>query len=135
MIKMFAEGLEPLIINQQPGLSPLFALCQWDWIKVGIRSNSIYQISQGGHMDQIIYKHCEWLSMQTVEFVEFTFQTDCIVNNSCLQSSNSSCRSRNNSDLRAAKDIVFNLLFQYWYNRFLLLLAISFIFIFTFKAG
>ena len=54
MIKMYAEDLEPPIINLQQGLNLSSAPCQCDSIRDGIKFNSISQISPEEHMEAII---------------------------------------------------------------------------------
>jgi hypothetical protein len=96
---MYEEDLELQIINLLLELNHLFVLCQWDWIKAGIKYNSIYLISQEELMAQIIYKLYVYRFMQIVELEESTFQIDYIVNKNYLQSLNYSYQYKSNNDL------------------------------------
>lgn len=97
-IRMYAGDFEPATISRLLEWSRLSVLCRWDWIRVGIKSSSIYLILHAGLMVVITSKLCEWLFMRTVVSAGYTFRTGFIVKRSCLLSLNCFCPFRNSSE-------------------------------------
>lgn len=85
-------------INPPQESSPSSVQCLWDWMRDGIRSNSICPISQGELMDQIILKLWGWQYTQIVESEEYTFLIDFTAKRNSHLNLNCFCPYRNNSD-------------------------------------
>lgn len=98
MIRMSAEGLGHPTINPRPESNHSYAPCQWDWMRGGIKSSSIYQTSRGGLMEVTISRLYEWLSMRIAESEEFIFQIDFTVRNNYHLSSNCFYQFRNSNE-------------------------------------
>jgi hypothetical protein len=74
--------------SQQHEWTHLFARCQWSWMMVGTKSNSTFQILQGGHMGPIMLKPCACKCMPIVEFAGSISQTGSMLRMNCLGSLN-----------------------------------------------
>lgn len=64
-------------------------------MRAGIKSNSICRTSPDVHTAQIMWKHCAYKSMQTVEYVAFTSLTGYIQKTNYHPNSNCSYRFKN----------------------------------------
>lgn len=98
MIRMSEEDSEHQIIKQLQELNLLSALCQWDWMKGGIKFNSIYLILLVEPTELTTLKLWEFKSTPTAESEESTSLTGCIPRKSYPQSSNCSCLCKKHSD-------------------------------------
>ena len=68
-------------------------------MKAGIKSNSTYQISQEGLMEQIILKLLEYKFTPIAGLEEFIFRTDCTPKKNYHPNLSYFCPFRNNNDI------------------------------------
>lgn len=105
MIKMYEEDSEHQTINQRQESSHSYVLCLWDWIKDGIKFNSIFPTLREEPMEVTILKPFESLFMLIAESEEYISQIDFIVNKSFLQNSSCFYPFKNNNEIPVSIDL------------------------------